>query len=234
MALSSAARGSDPVVRAKTACGVVAGPAFVGAFTAIGARRAGYDWRRHPVSSLAIGPEGWTQRANFILIGGLYCIAAQGLSRSSRRAVGPSVVPALVFGAGSGLIGSGLFVTDPVAGFPSFEHGSEGAEGALPAQGGTREGRLHNLCAIPIFAGVPLAALTCAASGARGRAYLWAACCLGSAIGMTGAFVLFGAALGGQPRLAGRGGVFQRISIATGFGWLSALCLRALRQPRGE
>ena len=51
---------------------------------------------------------------------------------------------------------------------------------------------------------------------------------------MTGAFVLFGAALGGRPRLAGRGGVFQRISIATGFGWLSALCLRALRQPRDE
>ena len=157
------------MVRAKTACGVVAGPVFVGAFTTIGARRAGYDWRRHPVSSLATGPEGWAQRANFMLIGGLYCIAAQGLSHSSRRPVGPSVVPALIFGAGLGLIGSGLFVTDPVAGFPSLEHGSEGAEGALPVQGVTREGGLHNLCAIPIFAGVPVAALTCAGSGARGR-----------------------------------------------------------------
>jgi hypothetical protein len=45
---------------------------------------------------------------------------------------------------------------------------------------------------------------------------------------MTRAFVLFGAAFGGTPRLAGRGGFWQRISIAIGFGWLSALSLRAL------
>jgi hypothetical protein len=45
---------------------------------------------------------------------------------------------------------------------------------------------------------------------------------------MTSAFVLLGAAVGGAPRLAGRGGVFQRISVTTGFGWLSALSLRTL------
>ncbi|HXD65923.1 MAG TPA: hypothetical protein VNV17_14960 [Solirubrobacteraceae bacterium] len=38
---------------------------------------------------------------------------------------------------------------------------------------------------------------------------------------MTSAFGLFGAAFGGAPRLAGRGGVFQRISITAGFAWLS-------------
>lgn len=218
------------MVGAKTACGVVAGPAFVGAFTMIGARRAGYDWQRHAVSSLAVGPDGWTQRANFTLVGALYCVAAQGLSRSPRRAVGPSVVPALIFGVGVGLIGSGLFVTDPVAGFPPSEHDSDGTDGDQPVLERTREGRLHNLCAIPIFAGIPVAALTCAGSAARGRAYPWAAYCVGSAIGMSGAFVLFGAAFAGRPRLARRGGVFQRISIATGFGWLTALSLRALCQ----
>jgi hypothetical protein len=45
---------------------------------------------------------------------------------------------------------------------------------------------------------------------------------------MTSAFVLFGAAFGGAPRLAGLGGVMQRVSIAAGFGWLSALSLRVL------
>jgi Protein of unknown function (DUF998) len=97
---------------------------------------------------------------------------------------------------------------------------------------GTREGRLHNLCAIPVFAGIPAAVLACAGSAARGREYGWAAYCAGSAMGMTGAFALFGAAFGGRPGLAGRGGVFQRISIATGFGWMSALSFRALRQAR--
>ena len=102
----------------KVACGVVAGPLFVSVFTVVGARRAGYDWRRHAVSSLAVGREGRGQRANFMIVGGLYCVAARGLARSPSRVVGPTVIPALVFAAGVGLIGSGLFVTDPVAGFP--------------------------------------------------------------------------------------------------------------------
>jgi hypothetical protein len=49
---------------------------------------------------------------------------------------------------------------------------------------------------------------------------------------MVGAFALFGAALGDAPRLAERGGIFQRLSIATGLGWLSALSLRALGPAR--
>jgi hypothetical protein len=221
--------GNARAVRARTGCGVVAGPVFVSAFTAIGARRAGYAWRRHAVSSLADGREGWTQRANFIGVGALYCVAAQGLAQSPKRSVGPPVVPALILGVGVGLIGSGVFVTDPVAGFPPPE---QAPSGVPPPGSPTRAGKLHNLCAIPIFAGIPAAALTCAGSAARRREHGWAACCVGSAIGMAGTFILFGAAFGGAPRLAGRGGVFQRISIATGFGWLSALALRARRAAR--
>ena len=49
---------------------------------------------------------------------------------------------------------------------------------------------------------------------------------------MAGSFVLFGAAFGGVPRLLGKGGIFQRLSIAAGFGWLSALSLRCLSPAR--
>jgi hypothetical protein len=214
-------------VKKKIACGVVAGPAFVAVFTLLGARRAGYDWRRHAVSSLAVGREGWGQRVNFMVVGGLYCVAAHGLARSSSRVVGPALVPALVFAAGVGLIGSGIFVTDPVAGFPP-EHASAGAFDAVAPVVPTRGGQLHNLCAIPIFVGLPVAALVGAGSAVRRREYRWAAYCAGSAIGVASACVLFGAAFGGAPALVPRGGLFQRISIAAGFGWLSALSFRAL------
>jgi Protein of unknown function (DUF998) len=223
----SAGQSKALVVATEVACGVVAGPLFVSSFTVIGARRAGYDWRRHAVSSLAAGQGRWSQRANFALTGALYCIAAHGLARSPRRTVGPRVVPALIFGVGVGLVGSGLFVTDPVAGFPPSSRDQDGADGALPVAP-TRSGKLHNLCALPIFAGIPAAALTCATSAARRGEYCWASYSAGSAIAMTSAFVLFGAAFGGAPRLAGRGGVFQRISVTAGFGWLSALSLRTL------
>ena len=88
----SAGQSKALVVPTKVACGVVAGPLFVSSFAVIGARRAGYDWRRHAVSSLAAGQGGWSQRANFALTGALYCIAAHGLARSPRRTVGPRVV----------------------------------------------------------------------------------------------------------------------------------------------
>jgi hypothetical protein len=133
-----------------------------------------------------------------------------------------------VFAAGVGLIGSGLFVTDPVAGFPP-EHAPAGSVDASEEFSPTRSGQLHNLCAIPIFVGLPLAALVGAGSAARHREFRWAAYCAGSAIGMAGASALFGAAFGGAPTLIPHGGLFQRISIATGFGWLSALSFRAFR-----
>lgn len=221
--------GGSLVSSAQTLCGTVAGPVFISVFTVLGARWAGYDWRRHAVSWLAAGHDGWAQRANFMLAGGLYCIAARGLALSPRGAVGPPLVPALTLRVGVGLIGSGLFVTDPVAGFPPSEDAPNDSVGAPRLVAPTLGGHLHNLCAIPIFVGFPVAALVSGGSAARRREYRWAGYCAGSAIGMTGACVLFGAAFGGAPRVERHGGVFQRLSIATGLGWLSALACRAFR-----
>lgn len=208
-------------------CGVLAGPLFFVTFTVIGNARPGYEWRRHPVSSLANGRQGWLQRANFVLAGVLYFTAARGLRR--RRSGGPGALPALVAGAGIGLIGSGIFVTDPVDGFPVGRDGRQSAEPASGAGGGsTPEGRLHNLCAIPIFAGIPAAGLASAASAIRSGDHRWAGYSAGSSLVMIASFLLFGSAFGEDSRLARHGGVFQRISIASGFGWLAALALRAL------
>lgn len=214
---------------AQVGCGVLAGPLFVVAFTAIGATRSGYDWRRHTVSSLADGDRGWPQRANFILTGVLYSCAARGLSRCSPRALYSGAVPALVAAAGIGLIGSGVFVTDPMGGFPLVVGSEDGSDdAALTDAARTREGTLHNVCAIPIFAGIPVAELASAIVAARRRDYIWATYSAGSSVMMVGSFVLMGRSFGGVPRFAGKGGLFQRTSIASGFGWLTALSLRAL------
>ena len=92
----------------------------------------------------------------------------------------------------------------------------------------TREGKLHNLSAIPIFIGIPLATFVSAGWSARRRDFVWAAYSAGSGVAMTVAFLLFGTALGQGSRLDGWGGAFQRMSIASGFGWVSALSLRIL------
>jgi hypothetical protein len=210
--------------------GALAGPLFVIAFTAIGAARRGYDWRRHPVSSLATGRQGWQQRANFILAGILYSCAAVGLGLSDRRRIGPRAVPALVAGAGIGLIGSGLFVTDYVGDLPSEGPDEKIGGPANAATRPTRAGQMHNLCGIPFFAGIPIAGLASAATAVRSRDYRWACYSAGSSTVMVGSLLVFGAAIRGQSRLRGKSGIFQRISIATGLGWLSSLSLRGLSQ----
>jgi hypothetical protein len=208
------------------------GPLFVAAFTAIGARRPGYDWRRLPVSSLACGHQGWVQRANFIVTGSLYFCAARDLGRAPARRVGPRAVPLLFGGVGIGLVGSGLFVTDPVGGFPPPSPGE--VEPPIVGAGdpsSTLGGRLHNLFAIPIFAGTSVAALASAATAIRVRDFRWAAYSAGSAISVVGAFALFGAPLAPSSPLAKYGGVFQRMAIGAAFGWLSALSIRASGAP---
>jgi hypothetical protein len=140
-----------------------------------------------------------------------------------------------------GLVCSGLFVTDPVGGFPpSSAPAAEPRDDAAPAAephddaapvppAQTWEGHLHNLSAVPIFAGIPVAGLAAAVAAVRARDYRWACYSASSSLAMVGSFVLFGAAFGGKRNLAGSAGIFQRLSIAAGFGWVTALSCRALR-----
>lgn len=199
-----ATRNKRRTIEAQLTCGVVAAPLFITAFTAIGAKRPGYDWRRDPVSSLGIGEQGWPQRANFGFIGALYLLGASGLRQCPRRDAGPRAVPALVAGVGVGLIGSGLFTTDQVGDSPPVSPSAdERTKSISPEPTPTRAGKLHNLCAIPIFAGLPVAALVTATRAARSGNVLWAGYSACSSLVMVASFSAFGSAFGRQSRLAG-------------------------------
>jgi hypothetical protein len=198
--------------------GTVAPVLFVTTFTALGMRRRGYDWRRDAVSSLAVPPGGAPQRVNFIATGLLFAAGARELGR---RSLVPRAATWLIGAAGVGLVGSGIWVTDEVAGRAA----STISEGPTP----TRAGRLHNLSALPIFAGLPTAALVSAVAAARRRAWGWSAASAATTLLMPGWFVCFGAAHAPASVLAGKGGIYQRLSIVTGFGWVGAACLRGLR-----
>ena len=117
--------------------------------------------------------------------------------------------PRLLGAAGAGLIGSGMFVTDPVGGFPPAEDGS--SQGTDAAASPSLQGSLHNLCAIPVFAGIPVAGLASALAAARRQDYGWACYSAVSSLSMAGSFTLFGAAFGERvPRLLRKGGLHVR------------------------
>ena len=114
--------------RALLRCGAWAGPAFAAAFLAEGAVRDGYRPLRHPVSSLALGPRGWTQTVNFAVTGALCLAGAAGLRLANDRPASGRLTsdqladsrtgPIMVAAAGAGLIVSAAFRTDPVGGYP--------------------------------------------------------------------------------------------------------------------
>ena len=104
--------------KALLACGAIAGPVFVAAFLIQGATRADYEPLRHPVSSLALGPSGWMQTANFVVAGLLTLAFAFGLRLALQQGKGSTWGPLLVAVWAVGLLGAGVFVTDPVSGYP--------------------------------------------------------------------------------------------------------------------
>jgi hypothetical protein len=192
-------------------------------FGIAGHRRAGYDARRHPVSSLALGPGGLVQRANFIVTGSLYLAGSVGLARARRSRLISRPRAIMIGAAGIGLIGSGVFNTDPVSGYPP-------GTPPLPIPP-TETGVLHNLCAIPIFVGIPAAALLSARSAIRTGDTAWAVYSCATAAVMVATAALFGQAFAQKPTLVASGGLLQRISISSGFAWLTALHAATARTP---
>jgi Protein of unknown function (DUF998) len=205
-------------------CGVAAGPVFVAVFILEGAVRDGYRPLRHPVSSLALGRRGWVQAANFAVAGTLSVAGAAGLGRAGGPASSCGAAPALIGAAGAGLIGAAFFTTDPVSGYPP------GTPDALTQP--TRTGTAHNLAAIPVFFGLPAAALACGWRSWQAGQHRFGFYSAGTAVTMLTTMGLAGAGFSQSPRLASLGGLFQRASIITGFAWVTALSAQALRQTR--
>ena len=210
-------------IRRLLRCGTWAGPVFAATFVAEGAVREDYRPLRHPVSSLALGPRGWVQTANFALTGALCLAGAAGLRLAGDRMAGSRPGSALVAAAGVGLIGSAAFPTDPIGGYPS---GTPDVPAELSAVG-----TAHSLAAIPVFFGLPAAALSYGWGSWRAEKRPgFVVYCAATAVAMPVTMMLAGAGFSQSPRLAGYGGLLQRASIVTGFAWLAAVSARALRR----
>jgi Protein of unknown function (DUF998) len=218
--------GHDLITRGLVWCGVVAGPLFLLTALVEGATRAVYHPLRHPVSSLALGPHGWMQVANFLITGALYLSYAVGLLRAPRTVVGTRIGTILIGAAAVGLLGAAAFVTDPVSGYPP---GTPSAPGDY-----TPSGALHDLLSTPTFFGLPAAGFVFGNwfrnSGNRG----WALYSIGSAVMMLVFFGLASAAFNQVPVLVSFGGLLQRAAVTTGFAWLTGLAIHTLRAMPNE
>lgn len=206
--------------------GAIGPPLFVLAFIVEGALRPDYNGLRYPVSSLSIGAGGWVQQANFIVTGLLILALAAGLRRALRPTPGSTWGPILIGVVGLGLIGAGIFSTDPVYGYPP---GHPLLIGQV-----TTQGQLHDLFSTFVFLGLPVACFIFTRRFRRLGDRGWALYSLATGTGMPLLFIVTAVGFAQTPGWVDFAGLFQRLTIGVGWLWMALLARHVLLQGGSE
>lgn len=212
------ARSGDGLTRAFLTCGVVGPALFILVFLIEEATRPGYSVVRDFVSSLALGPGGWIQDANFIVYGLLTLAFVVGL----RRVI--SSGPASIFGVGLlgvyalALITAGIFRTDPGQGYPP---------GRPTLAQPSSHGVIHALAGLVVFVSLSIAILIFTRRFAVRDG--WRRWTLYSGLSCVLTLGFFIASVAPSP---GWNGILQRVAIITGWVWIALLAVRLLHESR--
>lgn len=97
--------------------GMIGSLLFVTVFTVEGWLRPGYDAFSRFISELSIGPRGWIQIINFVVLGILFLLFSRAVAAEFREGKASKAGPILVAIIGFSFLVSGPLVTD-VAGTP--------------------------------------------------------------------------------------------------------------------
>ena len=204
-------------------CGAIAGPLFVIAFVVEGATRANYNALRHPVSSLALGDTGWIQVANFIVAGLLTLAFAFGLRRVLQQLGGSRWKPGLIAVWAVGLIGAGIFLSDPVSGYPP------GTPDQIQIQNRTIGGALHDLLSVAGFTALAAACFLFGRWFAQRKQHGWAVFSVSAGIVFLGGIILASLGFSQAEGLVDLAGLFQRTAVIVGWSWLTLLAVHIRR-----
>ena len=202
------------VTRSLLGYGVMAGPVYVISVLAQGLTREGFDLTRDDASLLSNGDLGWIQVVTFLITGAMVLAFSVGAARARAG----RWVPALVGVYGLGLIGAGLFVADPMNGFPPGTPMGHSASVSL-------HGVLHIISAavgfLSLIAACLVMARRCAAEAQRG----WATSSVLTAVLFLGGFV--GVASGSGSPLVILG---FWVGLIAAWTWLAALAVHLYRE----
>lgn len=205
------------LTRKLLACAAIAGPIYIIVGLAQMLTREGFDPTKHPLSMLSLGDMGWVQIANFLVVGTLVILGAIGLRQVAkvdkrwRRG-------ALFVGLyGVGVLGGGLFMTDPSLGFPP------GTPNTYP-ETFTWHALLHFIFGQLGFLAFIISTFVFARYFAKAKEGRWAAFSAFAGSFFIASIVAGGAAMGAAWTM-----IALYIAVALSWIWLSALALRSMR-----
>ncbi len=160
---------------------------------------------------------------NFIVTGLLTLAFAFGLRRMIQSPGGSTWGPLLIGSIAIGLLGAGIFVTDPLNGYPPGTPN-------LPLQYSLL-GRLHRLFSAFVFLGLPIACFVFARLFARRSERRWTIYSLVTGIAFVVMFIVTSAGFAQVEGLVDYAGLFQRITLTIGWAWLTLLAVYMLKAP---
>jgi hypothetical membrane protein len=138
---SAAPAPANPIRRLGGWAGILGPLSFIAVFTIEGWLRPGYDASSMFISALSLGPRGWIQETNFIVVGVCLLLFALGVAAEFRKGPGSRAGPILLAIIGLGFLFAGLFVMDPVT---------------VPAADMSLHSKLHYLCGTIVFTFAPI------------------------------------------------------------------------------
>lgn len=200
------------------AAGVV-GPLFFFVVVLVeGATRAGYNAWHHPMSNLALGPQGWVMTTALLVLGAGLLGFAVGLRRVLNSGTGSTWGPILVAVVGLALVGEAFFPTDPSLGYPP-------GAAATP----TLHGSVHLLLSVALETPPMIAAciVLCRRFAQVPEGRSWVLYTIATIVVVVVLHVVGVLSyLSNDPDSLY--GLFQRLEFFTLMGWIAALAVRLL------
>lgn len=207
--------------------GIVAGPLYLGIGVAQALTRDAFDLTRHSWSLLANGDYGWIQILNFVVSGALVVGAAAGVRRVLKGTRGGTWGPVMLGLFGLGLIASGVFVADPMNGFPP------GTPAGPPVEP-TVSGLLHILVGSIGFAGFIGACFTFARRSFTSQRRGWNAYSNATGIIFLTAFLGVGAGSNAEGPVLQSVTVGFTVAVVLCWLWIALLMATVLTRSRRD
>jgi hypothetical protein len=212
-------RRATNVTRVLLACGVAAGPVYIGVGLIEMLTREGFDIRRHALSLLSNGSLGWIHSCMLVGTGLLTLAGALGMRRVMQVERGGMWGPLLIGVYGLGLVGAGFFAADPAFGFPP----------GTPMRGNpiTSHGILHFVCGGIGFLGLIAACMVFARRFVNFHQPGWAVYSAVTGVLYLAAFVGIAAGSGQGPADVAFVNIAFSVAVVLGWAWISAMAAHA-------